>query len=225
MLDEKRQQRAVAAEIAQIAKEPIGNQVPFIGIAGIPAAGKSTLCEDLRKILAEDHKVDALVVGMDGYHYYRSELDQMDDPVEAHARRGAEFTFDADRFVKDMKKAAVYGVASFPSFDHAKKDPEQHMINFDKDQHQVVIVEGLYVLLEKEPWSELKRELFAKTFFVDTDEERTRSRLKNRMINEMKLSSEEAEGRIEGNDLVNAKYIKENMDMTKHKVLEITPTQ
>ena len=32
---------------------------------------------------------------MDGYHYYRSELDEMSDPELAHARRGAEFTFDS----------------------------------------------------------------------------------------------------------------------------------
>lgn len=42
---------------------------------------------------------------MDGYHYYKHQLDQFDDPEEAHARRGAAFTFDADRFVNDVKKA------------------------------------------------------------------------------------------------------------------------
>lgn len=77
----------------------------------------------------------------------------MDDHEEAHARRGAEFTFDAARFVKEIKQAASSDEASFPSFDHAKKDPEENMINYDKAKHQVVIVEGLYVLLEKEPWS------------------------------------------------------------------------
>ena len=135
MLDEKHQQKCIAAEIADLVHNNETDQVPFIGIAGIPAAGKSYLCSDLEKILADQYNVDALVVGMDGYHYYRSQLDEMDDPKEAHARRGAEFTFDAARFVKDIKDAAKSGSASLPSFDHAKKDPEENMINFDKEKH------------------------------------------------------------------------------------------
>lgn len=30
-----------------------------------------------------------------GYHYYRSELDAMEDPEALHARRGAHWTFNA----------------------------------------------------------------------------------------------------------------------------------
>lgn len=100
--------------------------MPFIGIAGIPAAGKSYLCTALKHILADNYNVDALVIGMDGYHLYRSQLDEMDDPKEAHARRGAEYTFFGARFVSDIKDAAKTGSASFPSFDHAKKDPEEN---------------------------------------------------------------------------------------------------
>jgi pantothenate kinase len=42
---------------------------------------------------------------MDGYHYYRHQLDQFDDPVEAHASRGAAFTFDSEKFVEDVTTA------------------------------------------------------------------------------------------------------------------------
>ena len=57
----------------------------------------------MKRILEEDHKVEALILPMDGYHYYRHELDKMADPVHAHARRGAEFTFDSQKFVKEVK--------------------------------------------------------------------------------------------------------------------------
>jgi hypothetical protein len=30
---------------------------------------------------------------MDGFHYYKSELDTMEHPAEAHRRRGAPFTY------------------------------------------------------------------------------------------------------------------------------------
>lgn len=77
-----------------------------------------------------------------------------------------------------------------------------------------MIIEGLYVLLNKKPWKELRDDgVFENTYFVNTSEEKTVSRLANRMVNEMKLDEAEAEDRIYNNDLVNAKFIKENTDL------------
>ena len=81
--------------------------------------------------MAERHSIEALVLPMDGYHFYRHELDQMEDPVHAHARRGAEFTFDSKKFVRDVIAGFESGHGSFPDFDHAKKDPEPGKIHFD----------------------------------------------------------------------------------------------
>ena len=102
---------------------------------------------------------------MDGFHYYRHELDKFDDPVEAHARRGAAFTFDSQYFVDSVAKAKDVGHGMFPDFDHATADPEQNKISFDQDIHKVVFVEGLYVLLDKQPWSDLHQK-FDMTYFV-----------------------------------------------------------
>jgi pantothenate kinase len=63
------------------------------------------LSDNLKKILKDNHDINAAVVSMDGYHYYKHQLDKFEDPKEAHARRGAAFTFNADRFVKDVKRA------------------------------------------------------------------------------------------------------------------------
>jgi pantothenate kinase len=66
----------------------------LVGVAGVPGSGKSTLvravCERLNA-----RGTPAVVVPMDGFHYYRRQLDQMPDAELAHARRGAEWTFDA----------------------------------------------------------------------------------------------------------------------------------
>jgi pantothenate kinase len=80
-----------------------GDKAPFVGVAGIPGGGKSTFCKNLAEFLKFEHGINALVIPMDGYHYSRSELDKFPDPIEAHARRGAEFTFDGQKFVKDIK--------------------------------------------------------------------------------------------------------------------------
>ena len=51
-----------------------------------------------------------------------------------------------------MLNAKKTGKGLFPFFDHAKKDPEENQIEFDSDLTDIVLIEGLYVLIEKEPW-------------------------------------------------------------------------
>ena len=58
--------------------------------------------------------------------------------------------------------------------------------------------------------------VFDKTLFVDTPEHVTISRLENRLVNEIGFSEEEAEERVQSNDLINAYYIKDNTDLNKH---------
>jgi pantothenate kinase len=77
-----------------------------------------------------------------------------------------------------------------------------------------VIIEGLYVLLDQEPWDLLKKEIFTLTYFLNTPLEKTKERLMLRLQTEMGLSEEEAEIRANGNDLVNAIFIKNNTDLS-----------
>jgi len=93
--------------------------------------------------------------------------------------------------VEDIKKAREAGKASFPGFDHAEKDPVEGKYEFDSKKHEVVLVEGLYILLEKEPWSKLQ-DIFASTYFIDIKEGLTAQRLIHRMTTEMGLTMEEA---------------------------------
>lgn len=46
----------------------------------------------------------AKCIPMDGYHYTRAQLDTMPNPVEAHERRGAPFTFDVVGFNQLVQK-------------------------------------------------------------------------------------------------------------------------
>lgn len=67
------------------------------------------------------------------------------------------------------------------------------------------------MLLDKEPWSKLDQ-VYDETYYINTDLAETSERLMKRMTTEMKLSPEEAEIRIKGNDFVNAEYIRDNVD-------------
>lgn len=59
---------------------------------------------------------------------------------------------------------------SFPTFDHFTKDPEENKTLFIKKHHPIVIVEGLYTLLNEAPWNTFE---YDKTYFLDTPQRKT----------------------------------------------------
>jgi pantothenate kinase len=70
----------------------------------------------------------------------------MPDPALAHARRGAEFTFDGEAFlqlVKRLKEPLTSDTPTIfaPSFDHAIKDPKDNDIPIERTQ-RIVVLEG-----------------------------------------------------------------------------------
>lgn len=102
----------------------------------------------------------------------------MPDPQNAHARRGAEFTFDGDAFLRLVQKVQqplpaenIYA----PSFDHAIKDPVADDICIVKSD-RIVVFEGNYLSLDKMPWSEAAW-LMDELWFVEVDFEVAAKRL------------------------------------------------
>jgi pantothenate kinase len=90
----------------------------LVGLAGPPGAGKSTVANEVvrrvnklwpQKAASFDAEVNppdvAIVLPMDGFHLYRSQLDAMEDPKEAHARRGGEICYNCliQRFFRNVQ--------------------------------------------------------------------------------------------------------------------------
>ncbi len=160
---------------------------------------------------------------MDGYHYYRSQLDAMPDPAHAHARRGAAFTFDGAAFLSLVRKirqpVTAHSTTIYaPSFDHAAKDPKENDIAIEPTT-RILIFEGNYLSLDKEPWREAAG-LMDELWFVEVDFETARRRLVPRHVRAgIAPSVEEAERRVTENDLVNGEEIVGNRLQVNEVVL------
>ncbi|KAF3608004.1 hypothetical protein DY000_02044278 [Brassica cretica] len=182
----------------------------LVGLAGPPGAGKSTLAYEVvsrinslwpQKAASFDAEVMppdvATVLPMDGFHLYRSQLDAMEDPKEAHARRGGEICFNL--YVR-FQKGSVY----VPSFDHGVGDPVEDDI-FVSLQHKVVIVEGNYLLLEEGTWKDIS-DMFDEKWFIDVNLDTAMQRVEARHISTGK-PPDVAKWRIDYNDRPNAELI------------------
>ena len=151
---------------------------------------------------------------MDGYHLSRAQLSALPDPISAHARRGAAFTFDGESFltlVQHLREPLTASSKTFyaPSFDHALKDPVIDDVPI-LPTARIIVFEGLYLSLNKYPWNAAAR-LMDELWFVDVDFEVARRRLVERHVKTgVTRDAEEAARRADENDLVNGMEIVED---------------
>ncbi|KAK7751872.1 hypothetical protein SLS62_006173 [Diatrype stigma] len=200
----------------------------LIAIGGIPGSGKTTLSQKVATALNARHATlhpetpvtegtasVAAFVPMDGYHLTRAQLAAMPDPVQAFARRGAEFTFDGPAFLRlvealrvPLTGASGGAVVRAPSFDHAVKDPRPDDIAI-LPRHRIVVFEGNYVCLGREPWRSAAA-LMDERWFVDVPFDVARRRLVRRHVAAgIARDADEAARRADENDLVNGRLIVE----------------
>lgn len=180
----------------------------LIAIAGVPASGKSVfalrLVQHVNTLLAaRAHPAQAVLVGLDGWHLTRAQLDAMDDPQLAHDRRGSHWTFDAPAYVDFVARLRCpipdAGVIYAPSFDHALKDPTPDAIGVTPS-HRIVVIEGLYTILDVDPWRQAAAQMDER-WWVQIDPARARTRLVNRHVQTgVAKDMDEAIWRAENND-------------------------
>ena len=143
----------------------------ILGITGAPAAGKTTLARGIADALG----TRATVVGMDAFHLAQVELRRL-GRIE---RKGAPDTFDAYGYVSLLRrlkegKETVYA----PEFRREIEEPIAGAVPVGADV-PLVITEGNYLLLESEPWSDV-RGLLDEVWFLAPDEQERIERLATR---------------------------------------------
>jgi len=178
----------------------------FVAVVGSPGSGKSTLTNTVCKLVNIKRPGSCTIIPMDGFHYYKRELDQMKDPVEAYRRRGAPFTFNAAAFFKLLQKIKIEGKGAAPSFDHKVGDPVENDIPI-LEQNKVILVEGNYVLLDHPDWRPISA-LMDEKWFIDCDIDVAMNRVRLRHIG-TGLTNEKAIERVEGNDRPNGLLVQQ----------------
>ncbi|KAG5352574.1 hypothetical protein C0989_001698 [Termitomyces sp. Mn162] len=193
----------------------------LVGISGIPASGKSTfavlLTAHTNNLLVSvgNPSPTALLIGMDGWHLSRAQLDHFPDPKLAHDRRGSHWTFDGSgyvSFIYSLRKPLSPNtlVLTAPSFDHALKDPIYDDIAIHP-HHRIVIIEGLYTSLSIPPWNEASQ-LLDERWYLDIEINKAQQRLiKRHVATGVAKDMEEAIWRAEENDMPNGRFVIANM--------------
>jgi pantothenate kinase len=171
-------------------------------IAGAPGAGKSSLAERLAEHLNAADPGSAAVLPMDGYH-----LDDMIlVPRGLRPRKGAPETFDVAGFRHMLVrlKENTEDEIMVPVFDRDLEIARAGARAIGRGVRHI-IVEGNYLLLDREPWRGLKG-LFDITAMLVVPEAILRARLLARWEG-YGLAGVELADKLEGNDLPNGRLV------------------
>ncbi|MFC7531586.1 nucleoside/nucleotide kinase family protein [Actinoplanes sp. GCM10030250] len=152
-----------------------GGRRAVLGITGAPAAGKTTLAEELVRAINADWVAH---VPMDGYHLADAELDRLG----RRDRKGAPDTFDALGYAALLRRLhededdIVYA----PGFERTLEQPIAAAIPVFR-QARLIITEGNYLLLDDPHWARV-RPLLTEIWYADLDPDERLRRLIDRHI-------------------------------------------
>lgn len=187
-----------------------GDHPYMIGLIGMPGSGKSVSALLLANEL-EQQGVPCMIMPHDGYHFTMNYLRNLSNAEDFIYRRGAPDTLDPQALYRDLNRirngrGTKDVIIKLPAFDHNKADPEPDQHVFDRSQHKVVICEGLYLLHDKDGWSEIAN-LLDFTIFMNSDLEICVDRVKVRNQCIPGYTAEEIAQRAETVDRKNAETV------------------
>jgi pantothenate kinase len=177
---------------------------PFmVALIGIPGSGKSSSAQ----LLADEltfRKRRPMIMPHDGYHIALANLPNQD----AIYRRGAPDTFDVNSLLMDLEKLknGPDEIMALPGFDHAVGDPAYGAHIFERNQHDVVICEGLYLLHNDDGWEKVK-DMFDFCIYIESNIDACIERLKVRNSVIPGYTLEELHVRCDAVDRVNAMMV------------------
>ena len=189
----------IAAAVDALRRQLTDGRRVILGIAGAPGSGKSTFAAWLQQQFKPGQ---AVVVPMDGFHLANSII----DGTPRRQRKGAMDTFDAGGYLALLRRLACRDeeVVYAPEFRRSIDEPVAAAIAVPAAV-PLVITEGNYLLVEQDPWKDIRAQL-DEVWFVDTPQEPRLRRLAARHI-EFGMDPEAAHAWANGPDEANARII------------------
>jgi pantothenate kinase len=155
----------------------------IVGITGPPGAGKSTLAQGLAERLAAAPPEGlgpyaAQLLPMDGFHLADVQLERLG----LAGRKGAPETFDADGYVALLRRVATERDRTIyaPGFERVLEQPMAAAVAVEPAV-RLVLTEGNYLLLQQDPWCEV-RSLLEEVWYVEADDALRVDRLVGRHV-------------------------------------------
>ena len=161
----------------------------------------------------EDYEPCCVVLPMDGFHYSKERLREMDPPDAENllARRGAPHTMDAELCYELLSKAKQDREGELPTYCREISDPIPGGVIL-QPHHKIVLVEGMYLLMQDDPRWEPLQQLWDERWVVRcASRVDQRERLIQRSLenwSELKIKTwgpgrEGAEKKVDANDALN----------------------
>jgi len=131
-----------------------GGRRRILGIAGAPASGK-TLAAWLVERLSEAYPGRAALLGMDAFHLAQRIIDRRGQALI----KGAPETFDGLGYLRLLERITGTEETIYaPVFERAIEDSIAHAVEIGP-QTSLIITEGNYLLLDADPWRQVRAAL------------------------------------------------------------------
>jgi putative kinase len=182
----------------------------IIGIAGPPGSGKTAFTSILTAVINARIGHEAAVnVGLDGWHFRNSYLEThtvLRDGTLIPLRRvkGAPESFDTASALSFLRSARQGKALAYPLYSRERHDPISSAGSITQ-QHQIILMEGNYLLLNAPGWEEF-RNLFDLSIFITAPRDELVAALRARHIRGGK-DPDTVEKHLQFSDLPNLELI------------------
>jgi pantothenate kinase len=148
----------------------------LVAVAGPPGSGKTAFATFLVAVInAEVQGEKAALIQQDGWHYPNVYLDSHTiyhngEEIPLRRLKGSPETYDTDAAYAFLKNIKAGGQMDYPVYSRQLHDPIPNAGRITSN-HQIVVLEGNYWLLQEAPWRQFQT-LFDERIFLTASPEK-----------------------------------------------------